>query len=77
MCAHPTAQVLSEHFHRVIVVERDHPEVNNSMTALDMAKQTAHEETRPGVTQVSLLVCLVPLLHTYNLAAPPTDHHII
>lgn len=46
------AQVLTDHFERVLLVERDHPEANNHMSAVEMAQQTAEEESRPGVTQV-------------------------
>lgn len=53
------AQVLTEQIERVLVVERDHPEANNDMSAVEMAQQSAKEESRPGVTQVG--ACMLPL----------------
>jgi hypothetical protein len=45
-----TAQVVSQWFERVMVLERDRPEGNNDKTALDMAQE--QQESRPGVAQV-------------------------
>ncbi len=43
------AQVLSEHFQRVLVIERDRPAENNEKTAVEIMSD---EKARPGVDQV-------------------------
>jgi len=51
-----TAQVLSKFFQRVIVLEKDFPEANNDMSAVEVANELEHDP-RPGVAQVCTACC--------------------
>lgn len=44
-----TAQVLSKFFQRVVVLEKDFPEANNNMSAVEVGNT---DDPRPGVAQV-------------------------
>lgn len=47
-----TAEVLSEQFGRVLVLERDHPEANSAKSAVEIAREDERGGARPGVPQV-------------------------
>jgi 2-polyprenyl-6-methoxyphenol hydroxylase-like FAD-dependent oxidoreductase len=46
-----TAQVLSNHFSNVVVIEKDQPESLHGLSAVDIWRQGS--PARPGVSQVS------------------------
>jgi glycine/D-amino acid oxidase-like deaminating enzyme len=50
MCGLATAKVLTKHFAKVTVVERDQPQALLAQSALDAARM--ENKARPGVAQV-------------------------